>query len=189
VEEKPILKNRQIIIILAIALIALLVVYYFLGMDYRKQRQARDVLAARVNEAALTLAQTPEPPQALEQRLAEAEASLAAVQYTFPSDLNSTRVINDILLLADECQVKAIPLATQPWSIEDTGRDYQVFRIDMSVSGSYPLVTDFVSQLESASFAAIAVENLGVTRLPVGGNMPVVCNLDLAIYTRFTTSG
>jgi Tfp pilus assembly protein PilO len=188
VEVKSILKNRLIIIVLVVALIAVLVVYYFMGTDYRKQHQAYDVLAARVNEASLTLARTPEPPQNLEQRLAEAEAKLAAVHTVFPSDLNSTRVINDILVLAEEYQVKAIPLVTKPWIMENIGKGYHVFRIDMTVSGSFPQVTDFVSQLESASFAAIAVENLGVTRLPVGGNVPVVCNLGLAVYTRFTTS-
>lgn len=182
------MKSKSIIILLVAALIALLVVYYFLGTDYREQRQAYDVLAARVNEATLTLTQTPEPPQDLEQRLAAAEANLAAVHSIFPSDLNSTRVINDILVLAGEYQVKAIPLVTKPWSMENIGKGYHVFRIDMAVSGSFPQVTGFVSQLESASFAAITVENLGVTRLPVGGNVPVVCNLDLAIYTRFTTS-
>lgn len=182
------MKSKLIIILPVVALIALLVVYYFLGTDYRKQHQAYDVLAARVNEATLTLAQTPEPPQDLERRLAAAEANLATVHSTFPSDLNSTRVINDILILADKYQVKAIPLVTKPWSMENIGRGYHVFRIDMAVSGSFPQVTDFVSQLESARFAAIAVENLGVTRLPVGGNIPVVCNLDLAIYTQFTTS-
>jgi len=182
------MKNKSIIIVLAVAIIALLVVYYFLGTDYRKQRQAHDALAAQVNEATLSLTRTTEPPQDLEKRLAAAEAKLAAVHSTFPSDLNSTRVINDILLLADEYRVKAIPLVTKPWSMENIGKVYHVFRIDMVVSGSFAQVTGFVSQLESSGFAAIAVENLGVTRLPIGGNIPVVCNLDLAIYTQFTTS-
>ena len=181
------MKSKSIII-LVVAIIALLVVYYFLGTDYREQCQAYDTLAARVNKATLTLTQNPHPPQDLEQRLASAEATLAAVHSTFPSDLNSTRVINDILILADEYHVKAIPLVTKPWSLENIGKGYHVFRMEMVVSGSFTQVSDFVSQLESSSFAAITVENLGVTRLPAGGNIPVVCNLDLAIYTQFTTS-
>ena len=182
------MKSKSIIILLVVAVIALLVVYYFLGTDYRKQRQAYDALAARVNEATLTLTRTPEPPQDLERRLAAAEETLATVQSTFPGDLNSTRVINDILMLADEYRVKAIPLVTKPWSPENIGKCYHVFRIEMVVSGSFAQVNGFVSQLESGSFAAIVVENLGVTRLSTGGNVPVVCDLDLAIYTQFTTS-
>ena len=187
-EGKSILKNRSTIIILVAAIIVLLVVYFFLTMDYREQSQAHDVLATRVNDATLALAKTPEPPQDLEKRLAEAEAELASVQSIFPSNLNSTRVINDILLLADEYRVKAIPMITKPWSMESIGKGYHVFRIEMHASGSFEQVTGFISQLESSGFAAIAVENLEMTRLPVGGNIPVICNLDLAIYTQFTTS-
>jgi len=183
------LKSRLITVVLVVAIIALLVVYYFLGTDYRKQRQAYDALAARVNEATLTLTQTPEPSRDLERRLAAAKATLATVRSTFPSDLNSTRVINDILILADEYHVKAIPLITTPWSLENIGKGYHVFRIEMVVSGSFAQVNGFVSQLESGRFAAIAVENLGMTRQPAGGNTPVVCDLNLAIYTQFTTSG
>lgn len=183
------MKSRLVTIILIVAVIALLVVYYFLGTDYRKQRHAYDALAARVNKATLTLTRTPQPPQDLEQRLAAAEEKLATVRSTFPSDLNSTRVINDILVLADEYHVKAIPLVTTPWSLENVGKGYHVFRIEMVVSGSFAQVNGFVSQLESSRFAAIAVENLGMTRQPAGGNTPVVCDLDLAIYTQFTTPG
>jgi len=172
------LKSRLITVVLVVAIIALLVVYYFLGTDYRKQRQAYDALAARVNEATLTLTQTPEPSRDLERRLAAAKAKLATVRSTFPSDL-----------LADEYHVKAIPLITTPWSLENIGKGYHVFRIEMVVSGSFAQVNGFVSQLESGRFAAIAVENLGMTRQPAGGNTPVVCDLNLAIYTQFTTSG
>ena len=190
-EGEPILKSKLIIISLIIAIIALLAVYYFLGTDYLKQRQGHEALTAQINEAARTLVQTPQPPQDLEQRLAVAEASMAAVQSTFPRDLNSTRVINIILKLADDCQVRAIPLVTQPWSMENIGQGYHVFRLNVAIRGSFSQLVSFVSQLENGEFETLVVENLNVTRSAEPAEevtIPVTASLDLAIYTQLTTS-
>jgi Tfp pilus assembly protein PilO len=190
VEEKPILKSKLIITFLIIAIVALLGVYYFLEMDYLGKCQGHEALAAQINEATQTLAQTPEPPQDLEQRLAAAEASLVAAQVDFPQDLNSTQVINAILKLADECQVRVIPLATRPWSPESIGEGYHVFRINMVIRGSFSQLISFVSQLENGEFGTIVVEHLSVKRGagPDVETIPVTAYLDLAIYTQFTNS-
>ncbi len=55
------MKSKLISTFLIIAIIALLAVYYFLGMDYLKQRQGHEVLTPQIIEATQTLAQTPEP--------------------------------------------------------------------------------------------------------------------------------
>ena len=185
------MKSKVIITILIVAIVALLAVYYFLGMDYLSKSQRNEALTAGINESTQTLARTPKPPQDLEQRLAEAEATLGAVQSTFPIDLNSTRAINDILRLADDCQVRAIPLVTKPWSMENTGKGYHVFRLNVTVKGDFSQLVSFVSQLENGKLKTIVVENLNVTRLagPNGdGTIPVIASLDLAIYSQFTTS-
>jgi len=180
-------RSRLIIALLSIAIIALLVVYYFLGMGYREQRQGHEVLSAHIAEATRTLAQTPRPPQDLEQRLAAARASLAAEQSAFPSQLNSTQVINAILKLADDCQVKAIPIATQPWSVGNIGGGYHVFRLNISIRGSFSQLASFVSELENGEFETLVIENLSVTRAAgqtKGETIPVTARLDLAIYTQ-----
>jgi len=185
------LKSKVIITILIIAIIALLAVYYFLGMDYLRQRQGQEVLTAQINEVTQTLVQTPKPPQDLEQRLAAAEANLAAVQSAFPIDLNSTRVINAILKLADDCQVRAIPMVTQTWSMENIGEGYYVFRLNVTARGGFSQLVSFVSQLESDKFETLVVESLSFTRVagPTGEEtIPVTASLDLAIYTQRTTS-
>lgn len=184
------MKSKLVITFLIIAIVALLVVHYWLGMDYLRQRQGHEELTAQINEATRTLAQTPKPAQDLEQRFAEAEASLAAAQSAFPQDLNSTRVINDILKLADECQVRAIPLATQPWSMESIGEGYHVFRLNMAIRGSFSQLVSFVSQLESGKFGPFVVESLSVTggTESTEGIIPVTASLNLAIYTQFTNS-
>jgi Tfp pilus assembly protein PilO len=191
VEEKPILKSKLILTFLIIAIVALLAVYFFLEMDYLKQCRGHEALTAQIKEATRTLDKTPQPPQDLEQRLAAAQASLAASQIDFPRDLNSTQVINSILKLADACHVRVIPLVTNPWSFEDIGEGYHVFRLNMAVRGSFSQLTSFVSQLEKGEFGALVVEHLSVKRgtEPVEGEaVPVTASLDLAIYTQFTTS-
>ena len=190
-EGEPILKRKLVKTFLIIVIIALLAVYYFLGMDYLRQRQGHEALTAQITEATQTLAQTPKPPQNLEQRLASAEANLAAAQSAFPRDLNSTRGINAILKLADECQVRAIPLVTQPWSMVNIGQGYYVFRLNVAISGGFSQLVSFVSQLESEEFETLVVESLSFTRVagPTGEEtIPVTASLDLAIYTQRTTS-
>jgi len=185
------LKSRLIITFLIIAVVALLAVYYLLGMDYLRQRQGHEALTAQITEATRTLVQTPQPPPDLEQRLAAAKASLAAAQTTLPRDLNSTRVINAILKLADACQVTAIPLATKPWIAENIGEGYYVFRLNMAIRGTFSQLTSFVSQLENGEFATLVVANLDVTRVAgptEEGTISVTASLDLAIYTQRTTS-
>ena len=184
------MKSQLIIPLLVIAIVALLAGYYFLGRDYLRQSQGNEALTARIAEATRTLAQTPPPPPDLEPRLVAAQASLAAAQSALPRDINSTRVINTILQLADECGVTAIPLVTRPWTKDNTSQAYYVFRLNVTVKGTFPQVTSFISQLENGELETLVVENLKVTRDPTSTDpptAPVQASLDLAVYTLFTT--
>ena len=188
---KPILKGRLITTLLIVAIIALLAVYFFLGTDYLRQRQGHKALTAQINEANSTLAQTPKPPQDLEERLDAAEASLDTAQNTFPKDLNSTQIINAILKLADDCQVRAIPLVTQPWSMENIGEGYHVFHLTVTARGGYSQLIRFVSQLENGELETLVVQNLNVMRIAgptEGETIPFTASLYLAIYTQLTPS-
>jgi len=171
-------------------MVVLLAVNCFLGMDYLRQRQKNEALTSQFAEVTQTIADAPGPPQDLEQKLAEAEASLADAQSTLPRDINGTRVINAILKLAEACEVKAIPLSTRPWSADNIGKGYYVFRLNMSISGSFPQLNSFVSKLKNGEFESLVVESLSVTRVPTssGDTVSVTASLGLAIYTRFTSA-
>ena len=188
------MKNKLLITLLTIILLA---VYYLLGMDFMKQRQQHEALTSQIADATQTLAQIPQPPQDLEPRLAAAQSSLAAEQSAFPAMMNSTRTINTILKLADDVGVKAIPLVTQPWSKETIGEHgYHVFRLNVSVEGSFSNLVSFISKLENGEFKTLAVENLNVNRVgeqseeetATEGTTPVNASLDLVIYTQSPTS-
>ena len=184
-------------LLIALLIIVLLVVYYLFGTDYIKQSKEQEMLTPQITEVIEALKEMPEPPQDLEQRLATAQASLAAEQSAFPSQLNSLQVVNTILELADDYDVKAVPLVTQPWSTEKVGEhDYYVFRLTVAVEGSFSKLVSFVSKLESGEFKTLIVENLSVTRADEQseeeifpeGTIPVTASLDLAIYTQPLTS-
>ncbi len=189
------MKTRKLLLTLLI--IVLLVAYCRLGLDYLKKGSEHEALASQITDATQTLAQMPEPPVDLEPRLSAVQASLAAEQSTFPGEMNSTRIVNTILKLADECEVKAIPLITQPRTTEAiSDHDYSVFRLNVAVAGTFTQMVSFLSKLEKGGIPTLIVEDLSVTRViePSGeesapeGTVPVNASLDLAIYTQPPTS-
>ena len=193
------MKSRLAIVILVVILV---VVYYRLGMDYMNQRQEQEVLTSQITEVTQALGEIPQPTQNLEQLLEAAQANLAVEQSLFPSQVNTTRVIDTILRLAAECEVKAIPLVTDPWAIENIGEhSYYVFRLNVAVEGSFSQFIIFVSKLENGKFDTLIVENISVTRLSQQSEeesaedesvaeetIPIMASLDIAVYTQSLTS-
>lgn len=189
------MKTRKLLIILLI--VALLAVYYLLGMDYLKQRQEGKALASQLTDNTRALAQMPEPPGDLEPRLAAARASLDTVRNSLPGKMNSTQIVNTILKLAVECKVKAIPLVTHPWTTEDFGdHGYSIFRLNIAVTGTFAQLVSFVNKLETGELKTLIMEDISVTRVvetsgeesTPDGIVPINASLDVAIYTQPPTS-
>lgn len=173
-------------LIIALITVVLLVAYGLLAIDYAQQRRGHEELTVSLAEMTRQLQQIPAPPQGLEQKLAAAEASLAATQSAFPARPNSTQIINRILKLADERQVKVIPLATQEWSLDRTGTGYLVFGLQLTVQGGFYQFVNFLNQLESGDFGALIIQDLSVTRTTdnTSAQIPVIASLEVAIYSR-----
>jgi hypothetical protein len=163
--------------------LALLAAYYFLGTGLVKQRHNNEVLASQITEKSDELAKALKPSQDLDARLAETEENLDDAISSIPTDLKSTLVINDILKLAQNCQITAIPLTAGPWTEGNKG--YHVFKISMSISGSFLNIHSFLDQLENVEFKTIIIEGLNVNR-EVASSAVVEASLDLAIYSRYT---
>ena len=180
--------KNLVTIILVVIIAVLLGAHYLLGTDYLKHRQDQETLQAQITRTTRALAQTPGPAGDLESRLATAKSGLAAAKGALPLEVNSTRVIDAILRLAENSQVKAIPLTTKPWAKDTVVTGYYAFRLSMSASGEFPQVSSFIGQLESGEFASVVVESLAVSRVftTSEGAAPVVAGLTLAIYARST---
>lgn len=178
----------------AILIITLLVAYYLFGTDYMNQRRENAALTSQITEATEALAQMPEPPQNLEQRLEAAQVRLDAEQSVFPSNLHSTEVVNTILGLADDCGIRAIPLVIQSWSTEVVGEhSYSVLRLAVASEGNFTQLVSFVNKLENGEYETLVVENLSMDRVPGGESaseetLIFIASFDLTIYTQSLTS-
>ena len=180
--------RRLLITALGIGLVA---AHVYFWMDSLTQRREQEALASQITDVTQTMAQIPKPSHDLEQRLAEAQANLAAERRTFSGELNSTRVIDTFLRLADESQVRAGFLTTEPWtpaSIE--GHDYLVLVVHLEVEGSLDGLVAFVRRLENESPAPVRVQYVSVTRedgQPTESSM-VTASLDVTVYSQPPTS-
>jgi len=135
------------------------------------------------------LAQIPTFPADLEQQLSDVQSSYEAAQNSFPNQLNTTAIINDILRLADDAGVKAIPLITQPWGPENiNSQDYSVFRLSVTASGDFAGLASFIDQLENGEPPTLVIESLLIDRATeiTGGETATPCaaRLEIAVYAR-----
>jgi hypothetical protein len=181
------LKIRRLLIIILV--LALLAVYYVMVTDYFSQRRDNRALASRTEEVAQLLAQVTPTPTDLEERLSAAEGLYAETQNSFADPLSTTRIINAVLSLADDTGVKAIPLVTQPWTVESVGDyDYSVFRLTVTATGGFTEVADFIDGLETGEPTTLVITSLLVDRVTdVPGDddsLLVEARLEIAVYAR-----
>jgi hypothetical protein len=165
------------------------VVYYLIATDYLKQRRENETLAFRIEGMTQALAQLPTPPADPEERLRVAQSDFEATRNSFPDRLNTTSVVNTILRLAEDTGVKAIPLVTQPWQTESfSGHDYSVFRLDISVTGTFTKTVDFINGLENGELSTLLVESVSVERADEEtaeeGALPVETSVTVAVFAR-----
>jgi hypothetical protein len=179
------LRSKTLLIILAVVTLALFGAYYVLGTGLVKQRHDNQALASQLDEKSSELSRILTPSQNLDAKLAEAQQNLADAIGIIPTDLSSTLVINDILKLAEACEVKAVLLTANPWTDVSNEQGYRVFKITISLEGDFDKVHFFLHQLENVEFESIIIEGLNVSRDNSDSDM-VHANLSLAIYSRYT---
>jgi len=155
------MRNKLLITTLIIAIGA---AYCLFGLDYIKQQQEQASLIDRISTASQTLAQLPEPPQDLDGKLAAAEAKLSTVRNYFPAEVDSTRLIDYIINLAERHHIAVIPLSTDEWSTQTIRNyDYNILRLDMAIIGSYPQLVSFISKLEDGDYKTLVIEDARLT--------------------------
>jgi hypothetical protein len=184
------MKSRQTLFILLI--VALVVVYYIFGSSYFKERRSNASLNQDIAAATQQLALLPLPPKDIIQRQEAASAELKAELDKFPVEINTTKILNGILKLAQAAGVTAVPVITQEVSpVSVNGTDYPVFRLSLDVKGDYTQVAGFIHELETSQPSTMVIENLSME--PTGDSAanadgadvtPVDVLLNIAIYAR-----
>jgi Tfp pilus assembly protein PilO len=187
---KAILSKGRLFV--TIFIVILVMAYFTLGISYLNQLGEHKALTSQIAEVNQTLSEIPQPPEDLEQQLAAAQASRAAEQSSFPTEVNTTQLVNTILAVANACGIKATPMATQPWTVEMIGEhSYPVLRLTVDVEGSFSQLVAFASQLEKEGYTTLVMEELTATRgteQSEEGTIPVTGSLELAIYARSLSS-
>ncbi len=171
--------------------IARLTAFLIAGVGWRNAYVVLGVAVLAVGALSLLLRKSPET-MGLQPdggpRLAAVQARLASLQSTPPARPNSTQLINKILLLADECQVKAIPLTTQDWTSDKASKGYEVFRLHITATGGFAEIVDFLERLENKDYSNLVIESLAVSRVTgvqdqaADSDAAVAAGLDVAIY-------
>jgi Tfp pilus assembly protein PilO len=184
-------KSRNIVVIIVIA--ALLVAYYWLGTGYLQERRQNSTLSANISETMLALAALPKPDPDRQQRLEEVRAELDMALSIFPSEPNTTQIIDAILQTAEDIGLKAIPLVTRPW-VTETIDDYPVavFRLNLVATGTSAQFADFLDYLENGETETIVIEYLTIYRedeTPLQESLAesparILADLDIAIYAQ-----
>jgi len=179
------MRARKLLIVTAVA--TLLGAYCLLGTGYRAQYVKNRALAAQFSEVVRQLAEIPLPPADLSQRRAAASASVEKQMDLFPEMPNSTRLIDGIFRVAEATGVKALPAATWPWTSESiSGLDYPVFHLNLTVSGAYHRVADFLDRLENGDPVTLVIRGLTIecTVNPQDESGEVEAAVDVAVYAR-----
>ncbi len=192
-EGKMMTRGRPVMFLVVVIL---LIAYAFIGTRYLSENKERVLLAEQIAAAREALELIPEPPEDLAERLAAAQDDLETAKNGFPSDVDTTGVIDTILGLASACGVEALPLATEPWSVNETdGYEYRVLHLDVTVEGGFPQVVTFLSRLEDGQVATLVLQDVAVSSRDQEfgsggastGNVPVKAILHLALYGKAGT--
>ena len=183
--------------VMFLAAAALLVAYAFVGTRYLSEHKERVALAGEIAAAREALGLIPGPPEGLAERLSAARDDLDAATNGFPSDVDTTRVIDTILQLASACDVKALPLATEAWSAHEAGEyEYRVLHLDVTVQGEWPQVVAFVFGLEGGQVPTLVLRDVAMSSRdeesgggnPSTGTVPVKATLRLSLYANGGTT-
>ena len=150
------LKKWLIIKLFVLSLCAGWIVAFSLwGIDYiylrlvEKPTSEHEQLTLQIESSRKELANIPDLVVEREQQLEQAQELLANEQSKIFSALNINSLVRNIIEIANECQVKAIPLSTTPPQSKILGQySYSYWHISMSVEGDFQNIADFVENVD-----------------------------------------
>ncbi|MBN1643935.1 MAG: hypothetical protein JW856_03870 [Dehalococcoidales bacterium] len=169
---------------LSVVLVILLVIgLVYFGVGYFREHQQEAELATQMDDISKLLALIPRPPADLQQRLADAQqANATAKQNLLPSDVDTTLIIKNVFQLADEFNIKVIPLVTDQWTMRTVGEEsYRVLTVSLSIEADFADLLDFVNRLYDSEFSIVAIDRLAIDEVVNGA--AISGRIELAIYT------
>ncbi len=162
-------RNRRnkwlpVILLVLCLYVGWLAAYLLWGIDYvylglvEKPTPEQQQLTFQIESLRKELTNIPDLVVQREQQLVQAQELLANEQSKMPSALNINNLVRDILELASQCQVKAIPLRTTPPRSKTFGQSsYSYWDISLSVEGDFQNVANFVENIDGKYISTATV--------------------------------
>ncbi|MFC1962112.1 type 4a pilus biogenesis protein PilO [Chloroflexota bacterium] len=162
------LKKWFIIKLLALSLyVGWLAAFFLWGVDYvylglvEKPTHEQEQLISQIESSRNELVNIPDVIVEREHQLEQAQILLASQQSRIPSTLNINDLVRNIIEIANECQVKSIPLRTvNPESITIGQYSYRYWRISMSVEGDFQNIANFVENIDGQYISTATVTSI-----------------------------
>jgi len=150
-----------------IALFALVgFAYIGVGMSIVRQRSDKEVLSSQVDLAEGVLVAAASSRQQLndlQSRLQTAEQRLAFAQGAFPSELDSSVIVETVLANATASQARVLRATTKPPVVQTQGEGtYTVLSATFDIEGGLGQLIAFLARLEGESSAPFGIKSLAV---------------------------
>ncbi len=150
-----------------IALIALVAVAYIgVGVSFVRQRSDKEVLSSQVGMAEGVLVAAASSRQQLDDlqsRLQTAQQQLAFAQGAFPSQLDSSVIVETVLAHATASQARVLRATTKPPVVQMQGEGtYTVLSATFDIEGGLGQLIAFLARLEGESSATFGIKSLAV---------------------------
>jgi hypothetical protein len=161
-----------------------LIAYVALGVSFVRQHWDKKALSSQVDLANGVLAAAESSGQELEDlqaRLQAAEQELARAQSAFPSELDSSAVVETVLAHANASQVRVLRASTKPPAVETEGQTaYSVLSTTFDVEGGLGQLISFLESLESDATGTLGIKSLSLQESAGGYTL----NLEVLAYAR-----
>jgi len=154
-----------IIKLLALSLCLGWVVTCFLwGIDYvylrltEKPTREHEQLSLQIESSMKELANIPNLVVERQYQLAQAQDLLVNEQSRIPNALNINDLVREVIEIANDCQVKAIPLNTAPPESKTIGQySYSYWHISVSVEGDFQNIANFIENIDGEYLSTATV--------------------------------
>ena len=178
--------------------VLLLFVYLYWGTDYiynmafDGSHPEHEQLSLQIDTAKKELQNMHGPSEELEQQLAELEEAKSVEQNKIPAEIDDGQLIRFVLQIAQDCNVKAIPLVTRPLtSINVENNIYSVLQLNVNISGEFDDCVAFINRLENSSFGSLIIEQITISAdndfaegSPDEGSLPIEGQIRLLLYAQ-----
>ena len=180
--------NRRTLAIVGAAAGAALILlaYVLIVRSIAAERQARVGLQAQIEPFETALDAQQQGADVLPTREAELkilQTELAAIQFAFPSEVDSTEVLNYVIASAGESGVSLQQLEAQEPITETIGEDvYRLYAYDVEVEGTLEATSAFLAALERKAIKTMGVDRIYMEAQPTPGTYRT--ELVVLVYVR-----